>query len=184
MIGNDIVDLSIAEKESNWCRKNFLKKLFTDNEQRLIFSSKNPFNLVWRFWSMKEAAYKIYTQINGTRFFAPKKFDCLILSQVEGLVYFNNEIFYTISILNNNFISSIAYTDKNINTYTEFVKPKYINSKIKIKLEELTQFSSSKIKQKKLKNGAPIYYHEDTILTKSCSISHHGNYGIFSIINY
>ena len=118
MIGNDIVDLSIAEKESNWRRKNFLKKLFTDNEQRLIFSSKNPFNLVWRFWSMKEAAYKIYTQINGTRFFAPKKFDCLIFSQVEGLVYFNNEIFYTISILNNNFISSIAYTDKNTNTYT------------------------------------------------------------------
>ena len=184
MIGNDIVDLSIAEKESNWSRKNFLNKLFTDNERSLIISSKNSFNLIWRIWSMKEAAYKIHTQITGTRFFAPKKFDCMLISELEGLVYFNNEIFYTMSIINKNFISSIAYTDKHINTYTEFVKPRYIDSKIKIKLEALTKFSSTKIKQKKLKNGAPIYYHEDTILTKSCSISHHGNYGIFSLIHY
>ena len=77
MIGNDIIDLSAAKLESNWQRRGFLEKQFTKNEQRQILSAQNSFVCVWRIWSMKEAAYKIYTQQNELRFFAPKK---LILS--------------------------------------------------------------------------------------------------------
>jgi hypothetical protein len=33
MIGNDVVDLALAQKESNWKRKGFLNKLFTSVEQ-------------------------------------------------------------------------------------------------------------------------------------------------------
>ena len=36
MIGNDVVDLELAKKESNWQRRGFLSKIFTKNEQRLI----------------------------------------------------------------------------------------------------------------------------------------------------
>jgi phosphopantetheinyl transferase (holo-ACP synthase) len=73
LIGNDIIDLSVAKIESNWHRKGFLEKQFTSNEQQLILASTNSFDLVWRFWSMKEAAYKVYSQQNEVRFFAPKK---------------------------------------------------------------------------------------------------------------
>ena len=36
------------------------------------------------------------------------------------------------------------------------------------------------IEQKKSKNGAPSYHYKKTLLTSSCSISHHGNFGAYS----
>ena len=88
MIGNDIIDLSLAKTESNWQRKGFLKKLFSNDEQQLILEASNSFEMVWRLWSMKEAAYKIYTQQHIVRFFAPKKFECKLRSAKEGVVCF------------------------------------------------------------------------------------------------
>mgnify|MGYP003583470498 CR=1 FL=1 len=42
MIGNDIVDLVLAKKESNWKRNRFLDKIFTIKEQVLIVDAENP----------------------------------------------------------------------------------------------------------------------------------------------
>ena len=41
MIGNDIIDLAFARKESNWQRPGFLNKIFTPDEQWLIANAKN-----------------------------------------------------------------------------------------------------------------------------------------------
>ena len=111
MIGNDIIDLSLAKIESNWQRKGFLEKQFTENEQKLILAAPNPFVLVWKFWSMKEAAYKIYAQRNELRFYAPKKFDCLLMSGNKGLVNFKNQIFYTSTIIKSSYIFTLASID-------------------------------------------------------------------------
>ena len=181
MIGNDIIDLSVAKLESNWQRRGFLEKQFTEKEQQLILTASNPFVLVWKFWSMKEAAYKVYAQQNEVRFFAPKKFDCLLISEKEGLVNFKNQIFYTTSIITRDYIFTLATLDKAIKAYSKFVKPQFIDRMIKIKLEDLTAFSAKEIKQKK-KNRAPLYYYKNILLTKSCSISHHGSYGVFSLL--
>ena len=51
----------------------------------------NSFNDVWRLWSMKEAAYKIYTQQHKKRFFAPQKFECSFISESEGMVSFEKD---------------------------------------------------------------------------------------------
>ena len=56
MIGNDIVDLALAEKESNWKRKGFIDKIFTPQEQSLIKTSINQEIIIWNLWSRKEAA--------------------------------------------------------------------------------------------------------------------------------
>ena len=40
MIGNDIVDLVQARFQSNWKRKGFVQKIFTQKEQELIFHPK------------------------------------------------------------------------------------------------------------------------------------------------
>ena len=71
MVGNDIDDLNLASKESNWQRKGFLEKQFTKKEQREILAAENPFLKVWLFWSMKEAAYKCYTQNFEKRLITP-----------------------------------------------------------------------------------------------------------------
>ena len=47
MIGNDVVDLALAKIESNWQRKGFLNKIFTENEKILIQKSKNQELMVW-----------------------------------------------------------------------------------------------------------------------------------------
>ena len=182
MIGNDIIDLTFARLESNWKRRGFLEKQFTANEQKLILTAKNSFILVWKFWSMKEAAYKICVQQNETRFFAPKKFDCLIKSGKKGLVYFKNQIFYTSSIVNEKYIFTLASSEAETKAYSKIVKPELIDKTIKNKLEYCSAFSALEIEQKKSKNGAPSYYYKDILLTRSCSISHHGNYGVFSLL--
>jgi phosphopantetheinyl transferase (holo-ACP synthase) len=79
LIGNDIIDLSLAKIESNWQRRGFLEKQFSATEQQLILGATNSFILVWRFWSMKEAAYKVFIQQNEMRFFCPQKF-CLLIN--------------------------------------------------------------------------------------------------------
>ena len=182
MIGNDIIDLSIAKIESNWQRRGFLEKQFTANEQRLILAATNSFILVWRFWSMKEAAYKVFTQQNEMCFFSPKKFDCLLISNKEGMVLYKDQIFYTSSIVTQDYIFTLARYEKLTKPYSRFVMPQFIDNMIKIKLEDVTSFSALEIEQKKSKNGAPFYYYKDILLTRSCSISHHGNYGVFSLL--
>jgi phosphopantetheinyl transferase (holo-ACP synthase) len=79
MIGNDIVDLKEAKHFSNWQRPGFLAKLFTTIEQEAILKSKHPALSVWRFWSMKEAAYKLYTQLYQGRFYNPRAFECSVV---------------------------------------------------------------------------------------------------------
>ena len=182
MIGNDIIDLSFAKKESNWQRRGFLEKQFTKNEQQLILASNNPFVLVWKLWSMKEAAYKIYTQQNEKRFFCPIKFECTLLSEMEGLVVFQNQFFYTSSIVTESYVFTIASLDNETKAFSKLVAPKGIDKMIKNKLEDVTRLPSFEIEQKKSKNGAPNYYHNNLLLTRSCSISHHGNYGLFSLL--
>jgi len=108
LIGNDVIDLSLAKKESNWQRKGFLKKLFSNDEQQLILEALNSFEMVWRLWSMKEAAYKIFTQQHSVRFFAPKKFECKLMQDLKGVVCYKGQQFYTSSIINQQYIFTKA----------------------------------------------------------------------------
>ena len=182
MIGNDVIDLSLAKKESNWQRKGFLKKLFSNDEQQLILEALNSFEMVWRLWSMKEAAYKIFTQQHSVRFFAPKKFECKLMLDLKGLVCYKNQKFYTTSIVNQQYIFTKAGLIKEMSSCSEMVSPGHIDMMIKNKLNFLTGVKMSGIKQKKSKNGAPSYYNKTTLLTSSCSISHHGKYGAYSFV--
>jgi len=182
LIGNDVIDLSLAETESDWQRKGFLEKQFTAKEQVIILEAENSFEKVWLLWSMKESAYKIYAQLNEERFFAPKKFKCKLTSSDEGIVYFEGQKFYTSSILDGSYIFTLASLEKDVTYYSSIGPPYGIDQSIKKKLEEETGIYSSEIEQKKSENGAPKYYHKNKLLTQSCSISHHGNYGAFSLL--
>ena len=106
MIGNDIVDLKLAYKESNWQRKGFLDKIFTTQEQHQIRSSITPNLTVWSLWSRKEAAYKIYNRQSGIRKFNPIQFECFNL-EVEKVIFEGFE-YYTRTLVNSRFIYSEA----------------------------------------------------------------------------
>ncbi len=114
MIGNDVIDLKLAREESNWKRKGFLDKLFTKNEQKLIFLAENPEIMVWNLWSRKEAVYKIYHRQTKIRAFIPKELECsevdILLIKKHGIVTINCCDYYTETELNSDYIHTSAVT--------------------------------------------------------------------------
>lgn len=164
MIGNDIVDLHLANKESNWNRRGFLDKIYTKNEQKLILAAENPDLSVWNLWSRKEAAYKIYNRSTRIRAFNPTKLECLEVSFNEnesfGIVQLDDTIFLTKTTVNADFINSIAFVDK--------------RQKYQSEIFEIEAYSSFLKEQKIVKNqfGIPCFLDKNEFV----SISHHGRY--------
>lgn len=184
-IGNDIVDLNLAKISSNWQRKGFLEKQFTQKEQHEILNSETPFLKVWLFWSMKEAVYKSHTQKIKARFFAPQKFECSLISKEAGTVVFEGVTFYTTSFFSKFYIYTIAReTEKETAVFSEIGLSNSVNSDLKIKLAAETGVSVEGIEKRKTAIGAPLFYYQEKLITASCSISHHGNYGAFAFTLY
>lgn len=116
MLGNDIVDLQLAAKQSNWRRKGYLQKIFTSQEQELILNATDQDQMVWLLWSMKEAAYKIVTIEVGERFYRPRSFECFLdLSQFsyKGKVVFEEFSFETVSEITEDYINTTATSAHN-----------------------------------------------------------------------
>ncbi|MFN7099605.1 MAG: 4'-phosphopantetheinyl transferase superfamily protein [Flavobacterium sp.] len=111
MIGNDVIDLTAANLESNWQRPGFLNKICTQQEQVVIESSKDPNQILWRLWSMKEAAYKIWNRETGIRIYNPKQFECSFDESVFGKVQYKNSTYYTQTNCEQDKIHTIAVTD-------------------------------------------------------------------------
>lgn len=114
MLGNDIVDLQLAAKQSNWRRKGYLQKIFTSQEQELISNAIDQDQMVWLLWSMKEAAYKIVNIEMGERFYRPSSFECFLdLSQssCKGKVVFEKFNFETVSEMTEDYINTTATSE-------------------------------------------------------------------------
>jgi len=107
MIGNDVVDLALAAAESNWQRKGYLQKIFTEKEQQIIFTAENPNVKVWELWSRKESAYKIFNRISGIKAYNPLRFECLDDSDL-GIVCFGKTLYWTQTQIADDCIHTIA----------------------------------------------------------------------------
>lgn len=155
MIGNDIVDLALAKKESNWQRKGFLNKIFTQKEKLLIVNAKNPEGMVWNLWSRKEAAYKIYNRQTNIRGYFPLQLECFYESETLGTVYCNGNSYHTETSVSSESIYTIAVVEK----------------------EYLMQIKDLNLDVKICKtNGIPYIIDELTKIKKPVSISHHGRF--------
>ncbi|MBC7494068.1 MAG: 4-phosphopantetheinyl transferase family protein [Flavobacterium sp.] len=112
MIGNDVVDLNLAGIQSNWQRKGYLNKIFTEFEQQLIAESADKNITVWQLWSRKEAVYKVVLQQGCAGGYYPKKIECLDVKIKAGIVQFNNKKYFTSTYLSGSCIHSIAVLNK------------------------------------------------------------------------
>ncbi len=139
MIGNDIVDLHLASVQSNWQRRGWLQKIFTESEQQLILEAKNPDNMVWKLWSMKEATYKAHQRCFP---FPPKYNPKDFISSVDDTMFVGSHLYKTSSKITKDYIHTMAYTShcnykfmisKN-DSYTSTKEPlkKYISLHYKI----------------------------------------------------
>ncbi|WP_299115744.1 4'-phosphopantetheinyl transferase superfamily protein [uncultured Winogradskyella sp.] len=186
MVGNDIVDIAQAKKDSNWQRPRFLDKIFTINEQYLIHNSKDKTEMVWRLWSMKEAAYKLCIQLNPNRFYAPRQFKCFIENDA-GVVKFKNFSCYTETKTTSDYIISeaslkpsklsseiVKFNSLRINNQSEILRRKLILSASK-----LHHIIEGKLELKKDDYGIPALVVNDNKM--HISLTHHGNFGAFAI---
>ena len=159
MIGNDIIDLALAQKESNWKRKGFLDKVFTPREQRLIMNSNNPEIMVWNLWSRKEAAYKIYSRQSQQRVLIPLQLECFDSGVKEdgihGTVICYDATYFTKTNITSDFVETIAVLQM---SDFEKIKPFFDKQKL-IKI-----------------NGIPNYFDERELVLKPVSKSHHGRF--------
>lgn len=159
MIGNDIVDLALAQKESNWKRNGFLNKIFTQHEQLYISKSENPTVMVWNLWTRKEAAYKIYNRQTQIRGYFPLQLECFDLDSIDGIIFgkvvIKDQIYYTKTEVKSEFIYTIAVENDH---YFGAIKV-LANRKNIQKLNEI-----------------PTYLEADNFSTKPVSICHHGRF--------
>ena len=126
MIGNDVIDLSLTAAENNWRRSGYLQKIFTPREQDFIKNSENPDLTVWKLWSRKESAYKIFNRITGIRAYNPIRFECLDDLDL-GIVCFENTLYWTQTELTENYIHTIATSEIN-----DLVKVVYLENRLQI----------------------------------------------------
>lgn len=155
MIGNDVVDLALAQKESNWKRKGFLDKIFTASEQNLILHATNQEQMVWMLWSLKESTYKAYTRVAFKRGFYP------IQIEIKSIKAINEEYFSKISLFSQHFKGKT-------NIHKNRIASVVIDAKLEFKNVE-EEYEKEIIKDKK---GLPIC----KISNDFVSISHHGDF--------
>lgn len=155
MIGNDIIDLVLARKESNWQRSGFLNKIFTVDEQWLIANAKNPEIMVWNLWSRKEAAYKIYNRETGIHAYIPTELECCYENESSGMVFCNGYTFYTQTDILNDTIHTVAVTQKD--SFEQIITLDYKTEIIK-------------------KDGIPFFFDKISNQFFPASKSHHGRF--------
>jgi len=181
MIGNDIVDIELAKGQSNWKRARYLDKVFTLNEQNEIFSSKDNNLMVWKLWSMKEAAYKLYTQIYPSRFYNPKRFEC---SFAEGstVTYGIFKCYVTTKITSNYIVSEAYLKHQKLRSRVIRFPADSLETQSEILRYQLLSLASKQLNcNKKDLQLVKQAYGIPTIAYKNkhynVSLSHHGQFG-------
>ena len=190
MLGNDIIDIKEARRTSNWQRKGFLDKVFSSNEQKVIKESLNPFYLVWRFWSMKESAYKVSIQFGLGRSFNPSSIQCTIISSEVGLISIGDLSLYSQTKVSKDFILSLVssiYTHKittkvlKIPALNLHMQKEVLHQQILAQVSSEYNYDKNYLRIQKTNLNVPYVSHKNKKIASHISISHHGKYGVFSL---
>ena len=190
MIGNDIVDISLASTQSNWRRRGFLEKLFSKTEIDLVKRDKNPAAMVWRLWSMKESAYKANYRLHKIRRFNPQKLQCNLIDRQLGEVKIGDNLYRIRTEINQFYIHSIALKDR----FKESVHHQIHNNGSLVNSGELydmllqhvaisANYDMGELFLKKTTEFIPELFENKNKLKTICSLSHHGHYGAYIFTN-
>ncbi len=191
MIGNDIIDLAYTQENTNWQRRGFLDKVFCESEQEIIHQSSDPFATIWRFWSMKEAAYKWYLQKGGQPFNSPSRIAISLKNNLSGDAQIGEFSVALQSKFTNKYIHSYSQPSKqylqinevfelsqnDVNTQSTETHKRLIN---RVAIDWQKEESCLTIKKNRL--GKPFIYFREQKLDIHFSMSHHGNFGAFSLL--
>jgi len=152
LVGNDIIDWSIAKTQHQKLRPRCLEKLFHLDEIDIIHNSDDPLQSFWVLWSIKESAYKAWQRVMQTNpVFNPKAFQIMTFKGHEScassevrlndfLVNTNTEITnnYIYSYCNSTAISNEIYSNTSKDSiYNNFLKKNWVLKKQHFNIPEL-----------------------------------------------
>lgn len=184
MIGNDIVDLNFQNTRISWKRKKYLQKIFSSEEIALIERSSSKTELVWRLWSMKEAAYKAHQRrLNLTPKFNPKSFRCTINSAKKGGVKIASAEYSCTSEVNEAFIYSEAIEENfqlpKISEVKKNISAVELKNEVLQQIISLGKTDSSEVEIRKCVNRIPRIYSGETEIMNPVSFTHHGRFSAY-----
>ncbi len=189
MIGNDLVDLNLADRNA-WKRRRFLNKVFAPAEQQLLSESFDPGTLQWILWSMKESAYKLHYRKNRVRALNPIRFVCALDSDYQGRAEIDNEVYHIDISLNKNLIHSIAKYCKSVHNIfyktissenVDFVRMETISSLVQ-SFSKQNDYEYQGVNFQKNSHGIPFLREASGKMIADCSISHHGRFGAYAFV--
>lgn len=172
MLGNDVIDLDLAGRQSDWKRKNYLSKIFSPQEQALVSQTENPDLVVWLIWSMKEAAYKIVNRITGVRFYNPVAFQCSFKIDgfsAVGKVSYNGEDFFCTTKIRRNFLHTVA-----MQKHISFDEVKVVYAENRPDYLEIFNQKNSPLRLHKNNVLLPEIHDLNTTASHIATLSHHG----------
>ncbi|MGB7786177.1 MAG: 4'-phosphopantetheinyl transferase superfamily protein [Salinimicrobium sp.] len=188
MIGNDVVDLQLAARQSDWRRNGFLEKVFSAEERLQISAAKDPEKLVWLFWSMKEAAYKAHQRrCNLPRKLNWQDFSCSLNKigdcAASGVVRIAESEFFTASEIARNYIYTSAEASelrgvKNgiFETSSAEMKQLFLQE-----ISEVYKLPREQLQLEKNTHGIPFVAYRKMPFFEGFSFSGHGRYCAFSM---
>lgn len=183
-----MVDRHLAMVQSNWKRKGFLTKVFSDSERKIIIEAGDSNLMVWLLWSMKEAAYKA----NQRTYQLPRQLNwqdqqCNIVScnltQTRGLVKIKETTYCTITTISSEYIHTTATKNPDlvIDTFCKSDTGALIkNMLLNLVSEPLNRPVRSLYLEKNL-DGIPSVYCAGNKVFTEFSFSGHGKFYALSL---
>ena len=193
MVGNDIVDISLAKKQRSWQRVGFLGKVFTSDELVMIANAEDTVQMIWTLWSMKESVYKILIQQGHQRFFNPLKLKCMVSSSRHGSVTAFSQVFITQTRQMADYIFTIACTEEDLMSSrlsdvflvstNASIQSKYTHDRCLYKIAADKDWDLSLLEIRKTEKGVPKIYYHDNLSLISISLTHHGHFGAYTYMD-
>jgi len=180
-----------TRQTSDWTRHGYLDKVFTLSEQLLIAESSNAFTTVWRLWSMKESAYKVYIQSGGHRSYSPTKLECSIVNDRLGRVKIGklttttstditSEYIYTTAAIE---LHNVSHSICKLGSLDIKAQSRALYNQLMDDYAKTHSLNRTQLTLRKTKTGQPQLYYNDSVMVTNLSLTHHGKYGAYSIIN-
>ncbi len=163
--------------------------MFHPEEQEFIQAADDPFTTVWRMWSMKESAYKLFLQSDKKRLFNPSSFICRIISPEKGVVAKAEFTILTSSMVNPRFIFTVATLDHHapvdnavfyLADNAHQFQRKMTHQKVLQNVSESYKLDVDMLKIGKTDQNIPSIYYKDKNLNIPVSLTHHGHFGAYS----
>ena len=184
MIGNDVVDLQVAARESNWKRPRLHLKIFSENEQEILQNSEDPEQSFWLLWAMKEAACKAHQRcFLLPRKFNPKSFRCTLNSPEDsgssGIVQVDNCHYFTTAKISAKAIHCVASAENSEVQERVFKGTHNLKQELISEIAGREKLSPEGLQIEKDRHFIPhlmLYGKKQKI---PFSISHHGNYSAY-----